>query len=746
RLQLGGSVSGVKVGAKAPTIHGGREASPRQLYLVDGVVVEDLSFLDEAQIASLDVLSSTDATAIYGSRASQGVIMVTTKNGANIPPDKVSEGFAEIPLLPKGQTPSRLRSNFDDLAYWQPALRTDQSGRARFEVQFPDDITRWEQFGLAYDAKSRRMATTQIGTPSFQSFMAELSMPRFLVAGDQSTVFGKVRNLTTDTLPAELSFQNGDSRYSTKSLQLGPNALDTLAITASEKHDSLALSFRLYLPTQNYFDGEDRSIPVYPKGDRVSEGYFLLLAADSNVTVSLPPGEVTLKAVSSPLELFQEELEHIGRYRYFCNEQSASKLKALLAKQRISEAIGEEFGQQREVRKLISQLLKGRNQDQLWGWWSQNPTSYWISNHVIAALLSAKALDYKVDLNLSPLALSLTYQLTAPPFSASRQIGILQSLYRLGHPLDFETYLDSLDADTSLSLSDHFRVQRLRQQLKLPYQLDTLRKYQQESVYQELFWASDGHRLQHGSIEATLLAYQLLKEDGNSSEDLLRIQAWLLRQKGPKGWENTYASIRVVETLLPDLLEGEALPSPSKLLIQAERYRDSLTHFPQAISWENTLEITMQQRGHLPVYVALIQERYELDPVADSTHFRLKSWLNDEIAPDTSLRVGTPCSFNVEIFSAKSAEYVLVEIPIPAGCSYLSSKQSNNPYEVYREEQKDRVVICCRRLPIGKHRFSVSLQPRFPGTYVLNPARVEEMYFPTIFGRTAPKSLKIYSP
>ncbi len=733
-------------GSQTDLIHRNSDSSPRQLYLVDGVVVEDLSFLAETQIASLDVLSSAGATAIYGSRASQGVIMVTTQNGANIPPDKVSEDFSEIPLLPIEQTPSKLRSNFDDLAYWQPALRTDQSGRAHFKVQFPDDITRWEQFGLAYDAKSRRMGATQRGTPSFQSFMAELSMPRFLVAGDRTTVFGKVRNLTSDTLPAELSFQSADSSYSTKSLELGPNALDTLAITAPKESDSLALMFRLDLPTQNYFDGEDRSIPVYPRGDRVSEGYFFLLAGDSNVTVSLPPGQVTLKAIASPLGLLQDELEHIGRYRFLCNEQAASKLKALLAKQRISEAMGEEFRQKREVRKLISHLLKGRNQDQLWGWWSQNVTSYWISNHVIEALLSAQALDYEVALNLSPLALHLTYQLTAPPFSASRQIELLESLHQMGHPLDFKTYLDSLDADISLSLSDHFRVQRLRQQLNLTYQLDTLRKYQQQSVYQELFWTSDGHRLRHGSIETTLLAYQLLKEDGNSPQDLLRIQAWLLRQRGPKGWANTYASIRVVETLLPDLLKEKAPPSPPKLFIQSDSYQDSLTRFPGEVSWENSSEITLQQRGKLPMYASLIQERYELVPVADSTYFSLKSWLNEEEAPDTSLRVGNPCSLNVEISSFRSAEYVLVEIPIPAGCSYLESDLSTNRYEVYREKRKDRVVICCRRLPIGKHLFSVSLQPRFPGTYVLNPARVEEMYFPTIFGRTAPKSLKIYSP
>ena len=51
------------------------------LYVVDGFPTGDLSAIDMRDIQSLDVLKDASAAAIYGSRATNGVIMVTTKKG-----------------------------------------------------------------------------------------------------------------------------------------------------------------------------------------------------------------------------------------------------------------------------------------------------------------------------------------------------------------------------------------------------------------------------------------------------------------------------------------------------------------------------------------------------------------------------------------------------------------------------------------------------------------------------------------
>ncbi len=51
------------------------------IYVVDGVILDDISFLSPNDIESTEILKDASATAIYGSRGANGVIIVTTKSG-----------------------------------------------------------------------------------------------------------------------------------------------------------------------------------------------------------------------------------------------------------------------------------------------------------------------------------------------------------------------------------------------------------------------------------------------------------------------------------------------------------------------------------------------------------------------------------------------------------------------------------------------------------------------------------------
>jgi TonB-linked SusC/RagA family outer membrane protein len=51
------------------------------IYVVDGVILDDISFLNSGDIASMEVLKDASATAIYGSRGANGVILIQTKTG-----------------------------------------------------------------------------------------------------------------------------------------------------------------------------------------------------------------------------------------------------------------------------------------------------------------------------------------------------------------------------------------------------------------------------------------------------------------------------------------------------------------------------------------------------------------------------------------------------------------------------------------------------------------------------------------
>ena len=52
------------------------------IYVVDGVIVDNINYLSPSDIASTEILKDASATAIYGSRGANGVILVTTKKGS----------------------------------------------------------------------------------------------------------------------------------------------------------------------------------------------------------------------------------------------------------------------------------------------------------------------------------------------------------------------------------------------------------------------------------------------------------------------------------------------------------------------------------------------------------------------------------------------------------------------------------------------------------------------------------------
>lgn len=51
------------------------------LYVVDGMLLDDISFVNPQDVESIEVLKDASATAIYGNRGANGVIIITTKRG-----------------------------------------------------------------------------------------------------------------------------------------------------------------------------------------------------------------------------------------------------------------------------------------------------------------------------------------------------------------------------------------------------------------------------------------------------------------------------------------------------------------------------------------------------------------------------------------------------------------------------------------------------------------------------------------
>ena len=85
-------------------------ATNQPIFVIDGVVIDSatddetsnpLSTINPSDIVSLDVLKDASATAIYGSRASNGVIMITTKRGQSGHSQVTYDGYVGWQEMPK---------------------------------------------------------------------------------------------------------------------------------------------------------------------------------------------------------------------------------------------------------------------------------------------------------------------------------------------------------------------------------------------------------------------------------------------------------------------------------------------------------------------------------------------------------------------------------------------------------------------------------------------------------------------
>jgi TonB-linked SusC/RagA family outer membrane protein len=87
------------------------------LYVVDGVQVENaLSVLSPQDIASVDVLKDASATAIYGARGANGVVIITTKGGREGRTNVTYNGFAGFRRIAK-TLPVLQSADYVDYAY-----------------------------------------------------------------------------------------------------------------------------------------------------------------------------------------------------------------------------------------------------------------------------------------------------------------------------------------------------------------------------------------------------------------------------------------------------------------------------------------------------------------------------------------------------------------------------------------------------------------------------------------------------
>lgn len=675
----------------------------------------------------------------------------------DIEPDGIPAQFGDslggvVPLAPIDFT--ALRQDFRDNAYWRPDLLTDANGQARIRVRMPDDITGWKTHVYAMNSKlqvGRKDGLIQ----SLKQLTARLSLPRFMVEGDSAMLIGRLINYGEEA-EVQTAFgltEDDIRRHDTTVKEL---LIEHYPVVADVKpplfggemgapFDTLKPRY-LLIRKNGELDGEIRDIPIFPQGVLENNGQFFYLEGDTSATFSPQAGEgkVELNARNNPLQVLLQDLDYLIRYPHDCNEQMASRLTAMRLARDVRTNLDLPDDNRHDINKLKRRLHQSQNPDGSWGWWPGNSGTLWMTAYVAGSLHQNDPKDPRLEKAFGFLRDSMAARYNR--YNRHQLLSLLVRMGEMGAVTDYNFFFDRLAIDTIPRTSyEKLMELRLRQLTAKPYSLDSVLATRQQSALGGHYWGSKGWRWYGGEVEHTLLAYKILRQHGGQEAALQRIRAYFFETRQRDGWCNTIETSMILGTIVPDLVGASKQPqAEAQLALTYNGQNRLITSWPARMTLDDyqSGSIQLQKQGNAPVFVSLYQSRWERDPEPVDSLFSIETHLVQNKERTANLKTGENAQLVVNLEVKKSASYLSLEVPIPAGCSY-GEKGLNHFREAHREYRKEKVNIYFTSLPEGKYTFSIQLEPRYSGRFTLNPAKAELMYEPIFFGRNGVGKVRI---
>ncbi len=727
--------------------------------LLDETVVVTAHYPKEmmSKSSSINVISSKNIDLQMSSNIPDALVQMS---GVQII-DGVPNGASTVALTPAFPAElmaeldgkSVIRKDFRDHAIWEPDLRTDRKGTSSFKVKFPEDITRWDAYAIAVDRRGRTGATGAY-IKAWKPLAGRLALPRFLMAGDTCLAIGKVMNYTGDSLQVRRRFTVDGNTAQTSAGTCGPIQLDTLRFSPAVGADSLQLSY-LADRTDGYGDGEQWGIKVFPVGMRDTRGTFAALFGDTTLQVPAfqsDGGPVQVRATTRFQELLLAETQRIHDYTHLCNEQLSSKLIALLCEQQIFKSLGRPWSGQEDVETCVKLLEKRITPEQgvAWGWWPGMKPEIWVSLHVTQALIMARQQGYTVRTPMLEWVPGILLQFDYQRYHYNN-IEVLQLLQSISPALDIRSKIEALDTLKFDQIPYQLAIMELRQIAGMPIDMDSLHKMAGamfKPLHHNLNYSSNySYSSPYSSLEPVLRAYRILRRAGTSKAELFPYLRFLLESRGINGWGNTYLTAQVLMTLIPDV-GIDAITVKPKVTLQIDGQRLPLSFDSTLILERTPSTFTAHKEGYGLVIFTAFQRWFNAKPqLADSLFaIRTEIYKVRNGKPSDTLAAGEPVTLRVTLHMKRNMDYVMLEIPIPAGCSYGAKSQGYNYWNgssTYREYFREKVACYYRNLNAGTYYIDIPLQPRYNGRYVLNCAHAEQMYLPLLSGNNEVRRIQI---
>lgn len=303
------------------------------LIIIDGIpYTGDLAKLNTDLITDAVSLNGADATSIYGSRAANGLILISTK------------GMVELPT--PEPPPVIVRKNFAETAFFFPQVHADAKGYFNISFDIPESVTEWNWKMMAHtrDAKfiyAERVITTQL------PMMVQPNMPRFLFQGDEINLQTRISNLDTNRLSGVSNCLIEDvvtgedisslvSHKIVQSFTLDSKSNSTVAYQLKIPQGLLhPLKIKITARAGNFSDGEEYTIPILSKKILVTQHIPFTYSNNVDSIISTPifPEDARAFGIGmyispKPQAAMINALPYLAFYPYNCAEQTFNKMMA----------------------------------------------------------------------------------------------------------------------------------------------------------------------------------------------------------------------------------------------------------------------------------------------------------------------------------------------------------------------------------------------------------------------------------
>lgn len=309
------------------------------------------------------------------------------------------------------ETPISVRTDFNPLAHWSPAVSTDAAGRAAFTIKAPDNLTRYRIMVVAV-AGGKQFGKGESSLTARLPLMVRPSAPRFLNFGDKFDLPVVVQNQTDDPLTVDVAVRGANiSLTEGQGRRVTVPANDRVEVRFPATTVSAGTArLQIAAASGKWADAASVDLPVYTPATTEAFAVYGVLDEGSVAQPVIAPtdvytqfGGLEITTSSTALQALTDAFLYLVAYPFECSEQLASRILAVAALRDVLtafQATGLPPADQIEaaMARDLERLAGMQNDDGGFAIWKRGDDSWpYHTVHVTHALQAAKLKGYAVN-------------------------------------------------------------------------------------------------------------------------------------------------------------------------------------------------------------------------------------------------------------------------------------------------------------------------------------------------------------